>query len=65
MSEPQKTRVTREISPEWDEIMRLAEQIPNGEITIRIHQRKVAITDYHIRRKPQDEGDDFRTIPIA
>lgn len=54
-------RVMREVPPEWDEIISLAEQIPNGEIVIKIYNKKVALSEYKLKKKP---NDDLRTIPL-
>lgn len=58
-----KTRILREISPEWEEIMRLSDQIKNGEIIIKKHQGKIALWEYHIKRKNGDRS--LETIPLA
>lgn len=58
-----KPRVLREIPPEWDEIMRLAGQIPYGEIVIKIQDGKVHCTDYTVKRKPSDT-EPFEVIPL-
>ncbi|MBI4160054.1 hypothetical protein HY504_02715 [Candidatus Wolfebacteria bacterium] len=54
-----KTRVMREISPEWDEIIRVTESLANGEVIIKVHQHEISLTDYHVRRKPKVDTDDF------
>jgi len=58
-----KIKVLREVSPEWEEIMHLSDQIENGEIIIKKHQGKIVLWEYHIKRK---SGDKFlETIPLA
>lgn len=49
----------REISPEWDEIIRVTESLANGEVIIKVHQHEISLTDYHVRRKPKVDTDDF------
>lgn len=63
--EKNKTKVLREISAPWNEIMDIAEKISsagNGEIIIKIHQKKISLWEYHIKRKSGDE--ELRTIPL-
>lgn len=50
---------------EWDEIMRLAEQIPNGQILIKMHEWRITISEYRIRRKSVDAKDGFGAISIV
>jgi len=54
----------REIPPEWEEVMRIAEQIQNGEIVIKIQQKKLIMTEYTVKRKPEEAGDGFQIIPF-
>ena len=61
--EKTKTKVLREVSPEWDEIMRLTEQIENGEVIIKKHQGKIVLWEYHIKRKSEDKH--LETIPLV
>lgn len=61
--QPQKPRVLREVPAEWDEIMRLATQIKQGEIVIKVQDSKVVLTEYTIKRK-SDAGDDFTVLPL-
>ncbi len=61
--QPPKARVMREIPPEWEEIMRLAAQIKQGEIVIKIQDNKVILTEYTVKRR-SDAGDDFTVLPL-
>jgi hypothetical protein len=63
MNQPQKPRVVREVPAEWDEIMRLARQIKQGEIVIKVQDSKVVLTEYTIKRK-SDAADDFTVLPL-
>ncbi len=63
MNQPPKTRVIREIPPEWEEIMRLAKQIKMGEILIKIQDNKVILCEYTIKRRT-DSPDDFIAFPL-
>jgi len=64
----QKPRVIRDVPHEWDEIMRVASSIQNatgnGEILISIHQKKVELVKYTIKRKPQID-ENLEVIPLA
>ena len=55
--QPPKPRVSREIPPEWDEVMRLALQIKHGEIVIRVQDGKVTLTEYTVKRKPEEPDE--------
>jgi hypothetical protein len=60
-----KTKVIREVAPPWNEIMDIAEKIRlagNGEVIIKIHQKKISLWEYHIKRK--DGDDQLETIPL-
>lgn len=63
MNQPPKIRVAREVPPEWEEIMRLAQQIKMGEIVIKIQDNKVILTEYTIKRR-SDSSDDFTVLPL-
>lgn len=58
-----KTKVLREVPPEWDEIMRLVSQIKFGEVVIKIQDNKVLLTEYLIKRKREDQ-DEFTVLPL-
>ena len=49
--------MSREIPPEWDEVMRLALQIKHGEIVIRVQDGKVILTEYTVKRKPEEPDE--------
>lgn len=53
----QKIKVLREILPEWEEVIKIAESMVSGEIVIKIHQRKISITEYTIKRKPEEKEE--------
>lgn len=57
-------RTLREIPKIWNELINLSEQIEYGEIVIKIHQRKISIAEYTIKRRPSDEGNILKTIPL-
>lgn len=58
-----RPRVLREVTPEWDEIMRLAAQIPFGEIVIKIQNKKINCAEYKVTRRPADT-DNFEIITL-
>lgn len=58
------TRAMREVPPVWDEIMHVASKIENGQILIKIHQKKVTLSEYTIKRKTNGEEGGLETIPI-
>ncbi len=60
---PQKPKVLKQITPEWAEIMRLAEQIKMGEIVIKIQDGKITLAEYTVKRKPE-ASDEFRVFPL-
>ncbi len=51
------------VPPEWEEIMRLAQQIKMGEIVIKIQDNKVILAEYTIKRRT-DSPDDFVAFPL-
>lgn len=65
----QKTKVMREISPEWDRLMQLAERIGTGHIKLILNEGRPVQVEHVVKKIPLDKGDDFRTkfgtIPIA
>lgn len=63
MNQPPKIRVARVVPPEWEEIMRLAQQIKMGEIVIKIQDSKVILAEYTIKRRT-DSSDDFVAFPL-
>ncbi len=63
MNQPPKIRIAREVPPEWEEIMRLAQQIKMGEIVIKIQDNKVILAEYTIKRRT-DSSDDFTAFPL-
>lgn len=54
-------RVIREVTQEWAEILLLAEQMTNGEIVVKIYNKKVVLSEYRVKKKPNDSLD---TIPL-
>lgn len=63
MNEEQKIKIMREVPPEWDEVMRLANQIQFGEILIKVQDKKIQLVEYTVKRK-RDDMDDFEVIAI-
>ena len=63
MNQPSKIRVARMVPPEWEEIMRLAEQIQFGEVIIKVQDHKVILTEYRIKRKGE-EPNEFKAFPL-
>jgi hypothetical protein len=54
----------KEVTPQWDEIMRLAAQIKFGQIVIKIHNSEVLVAEYTITRKKGEEVDEFKAFPL-
>jgi hypothetical protein len=50
-----KPRVVREVPAELEEIMRLASQIQNGVIVIKIHQKKLSLVEYTVKKQAEDQ----------
>ncbi|MCX6756327.1 MAG: hypothetical protein NTX85_03230 [Candidatus Nomurabacteria bacterium] len=65
----QKTKVMREVSPEWDRLIQLAERIGTGHLKLILNEGRPVQVELVIKKIPLDKGDDFRTkfgtIPIA
>ncbi len=65
----QKTKVMREISPEWDRLMRLAERMRTGHVKLTFNEGRPVQVEHVVNKIALDKEDDFRTkfgtIPIA
>ena len=61
--QPQKTRVIKEIPPEWEELMRLVEKIKSGQLIIKIQEKKILLVEYTVKRK-MDDKDEFVVMPL-
>ena len=61
--QPQKTRVVKEIPPEWVELMNLVEKIKSGQLIIKIQEKKILLVEYTIKRK-MDDKDEFVVFPL-
>lgn len=57
MTQLPRTRVMREIPPEWEEMMQLAAQIKYGAILIRVQDGKITFVEYTVKRKPDDPDE--------
>jgi len=64
MNQQPKTRIIKEISPQWDELMRLVSQIKFGQVVLRIQNNEVIIAEYTITRKKGEEVDGFEVFPL-
>lgn len=51
------TRIMKEISKEWQDIMDLADKIPHGQIVLRVNEKKVTLVEYTVQKKPSDPND--------
>lgn len=69
MSELNKTKIMREIPPEWDKLMRVAVQLNYGEITLKIKNGKPTLIEQSIKQIRLDDDQDFedglKTIPLV
>ncbi len=57
------TRTMREIPQEWDKIMRLADQIENGRILVKIQDKEIHLEEYTVQNKKK-MGSSLETIPL-
>lgn len=64
MNQQPKPRIVKEISPQWDELMRLVSQIKFGQVVLRIQNSEVIIAEYTITRKKGEEVDGFEAFPL-
>ena len=62
--QPQKPRIIKEVTPQWEEIMRLVSQIKFGQIVIKIQNSELFIAEYTITRKKGEEVDEFKAFPL-
>lgn len=63
-----KTRVTREITPEWDRLMRLGEILGKGQMTVIFNEGKPVQINVAIKKIALDREDDmekFRVISLS
>jgi len=51
------TRILKEITKEWQDIMELADKIPHGQIVLRVNEKKVTLIEYTVQKKPTDPND--------
>lgn len=51
------TRILKEITKEWQDIMELADKIPHGQIVLRVNEKKVTLVEYTVQKKPSDPND--------
>lgn len=51
------TRIMKEITKEWQDIMDLADKIPHGQIVLRVNEKKVTLVEYTVQKKPTDPND--------
>ncbi len=51
------TRILKEITKEWQDIMDLADKIPHGQIVLRVNEKKVTLVEYTVQKKPTDPND--------
>jgi hypothetical protein len=51
------TRILKEITKEWQDIMDLADKIPYGQIVLRVNEKKVTLVEYTVQKKPTDPND--------
>jgi hypothetical protein len=51
------TRIMKEITKEWQDIMELADKIPHGQIVLRVNEKKVTLVEYTVQKKPTDPND--------
>lgn len=65
MIQNEEPKITRIISIKWDEVIRLAERMHYGEIIIKVHEKKVDIVEYTVKRKPLQGPDaDIEITPL-
>jgi hypothetical protein len=51
------TRILKEVTKEWQDIMELADKIPHGQIVLRVNEKKVTLVEYTVQKKPTDPND--------
>jgi hypothetical protein len=51
------TRILKEVTKEWQDIMDLADKIPHGQIVLRVNEKKVTLVEYTVQKKPTDPND--------
>ncbi len=57
------TRIIKEISKEWQDIIEIAEKIPYGQVIIRVDNKKVTLIEYRVLKRPGDPND-FEVRPL-
>ncbi len=51
------TRILKELTKEWQDIMELADKIPHGQIVLRVNEKKITLIEYTVQKKPTDPND--------
>ena len=63
-----KTRVIREISPEWDRLMQLGIRIGRGRAVVYFNEGRPVQVDFAVKKIKLDVKEDFKekleTIPL-
>ncbi len=64
MNQQPKTRITKEITPQWEEIMRLASQMKFGEIILKVQNNEIILAEYRVTRRKGEEVEAFEVRPL-
>ena len=63
-SKPPQTKIIREITPQWEEIMKLVAQMKYGQVILKVHNNEVIVVEYTINRRKGEETDGFEVFPL-
>lgn len=61
---PPKTKILREITPQWEEIMKLVAQMKYGQVVLKVHNKELIVVEYTINRRKGEETDGFEVFPL-
>lgn len=69
MKEENKTKVMRQIEPEWDRLMRLADAVHRGRAVVVFNEGKPVMAEITVKKISLDREDDFNSkvqiIPLV
>lgn len=62
-----KTKVMREIEPEWERLMRLVDVIGHGEILLTVQNKKPVMAEQCVKKIKLGNDEDFmnKIIPLT
>lgn len=64
INNPHNTRVSMEVAPEWQRLMRVAEQIGKGQATIMFNEGRPVQVNVAIKKIALDKEEDMAKLRV-